>query len=80
MRQKNTPPFSSVIESVEKVPKQILGRDAEESDPLECATINDLILTKGQVAPKNIVLTSQKDFFYRLVRLKRKTQDGNIER
>ncbi len=59
---------SSYVEAVEKVPKQILGRDAEKSDPLECATINDLTLGKGQVTPENIVLTRQKDFSYRLVR------------
>ena len=56
------------VESVEKVPKQILGRDAEKSDLLECATINDLMVAKGQVTPEDIVLTRQKDFFYRLVR------------
>ena len=58
----------AVVEAVEKVPKQILGRDAEKSDLIECATINDLILGKGQgVTPENIVLTGQKDFSYRLV-------------
>jgi hypothetical protein len=57
------------VEAVEKVPKQILGRDAEKSDLIECATINDLILGKDQVTPENIVLTRQKDFSYRLVRL-----------
>ena len=62
------PPVSFVVEAVEKVPKQILGRDAEKSDLIECATINDLILGKGQVTPENIVLIRQKDFSYRLVR------------
>ena len=57
----------AVVEAVEKVPKQILGRDAEKSDPLECATISDLVLGKGQVTPENVVLTGQKDFSYRLV-------------
>jgi hypothetical protein len=56
------------VESVEKVPKQILGRDAGKSDPIEYAASNDLIFRKGQVTPENIVLTGQKDFFYRLVR------------
>jgi hypothetical protein len=55
------------VEAVEKVPKQILGREAEKSDLIECATINDLMLGKGQVPPKNIDLTRQKDFFYRFV-------------
>ena len=57
------------VEAVEKVPKQTLGRDAEKSDLIECATINDLMVGKGQVTPKNIVLTRQKDFSYRLVML-----------
>jgi len=34
-------------EAVEKVLKQIFGRDAEKSDLIECATINDLMLGKG---------------------------------
>jgi len=40
-------PLPIPIEAVENVPKQILGQDAENSDLLECATINDLILGKG---------------------------------
>ena len=56
------------VEAVEKVPEQILGRDAEKNDLTECVTINDLILVKGQVTPENIVLTHQKDFSCRLVR------------
>jgi hypothetical protein len=36
-------------EAVEKVPKHILGRDAEKNDLTECATINDLMFGKGQV-------------------------------
>ena len=59
------------VEALEKVPKQILGRDAEKSDLIECATINDLMFGKGQVTPENTVLTRQKDFSYRLVMLKR---------
>jgi hypothetical protein len=56
------------VEAVEKVPKQILGRDAEKSDLIECATINDPMLGKGQGTPENIVLPGQKDFSYRPVR------------
>jgi hypothetical protein len=56
-----------IVEAVEKVPEQIFGRDAEKSNPIECATINDLMLGKGQVTAENIVLTRQKDFFFRLV-------------
>ena len=55
------------VEAVEKVPKQILGRDAKKSDLIECATINDLMVGRGQVAPENVVFTRQKDFSYRLV-------------
>ena len=60
--------MSLFVEAIEKVPKQIPGRDAEKSDLIECATISDLILGKGQETPENIVLTRQKDFSYRLVR------------
>ena len=59
--------MSFVVEAVGKVPKQVLGLDAEKGELLECATINDLMVAKGQLTPENIVLTHQKDFFYRLV-------------
>ena len=65
----NPAPGELSVEAVEKVPKQIFGRDAEKNDLIECATINDLMLGKGQVIPENILLTRQKGFFYRLVRL-----------
>jgi len=55
------------VEAVGKVPKQILGQDAEKSDLIECVTINDLMLGKGHVTPENTVVTGQKDFFYRLI-------------
>ena len=58
------------LEAVEKVSKLIPGRDAEKSDLIECTTINDLMLAKGQVTPENTVLPGQKDFSYRLVRHK----------
>ena len=67
MRQKTAAPLSFCVEAVEKVPKQIPGRDAEKSDFTECTTINDLMLGKGQVTPENTVLTRQNDFSYRLV-------------
>jgi hypothetical protein len=66
-------PVSSAVEAVRKVPKMVLGWDAEKSDVTECATINDLMLRKGQVTPENGVLTRQKDFFYRLVRRRRRS-------
>ena len=46
--QKTGFPLMPGVEAVEKVPKQILGRDAETSDFIECTTINDLMLGKGQ--------------------------------
>jgi len=39
-------------ETVEKVPKQILGWDAEKNDLTECATINDLVIMGGMRPPK----------------------------
>jgi hypothetical protein len=63
------PRLISIVEAVEKVPKQIPGRDAEKSDLTECATINDLMFAKGQEPPENTVLTRQDDFSYRLIRL-----------
>jgi hypothetical protein len=51
------------IEGVEKVPKKIFRRDVEKNDLTDCATINDLMLGKGQVTLENIVLTRQKEFF-----------------
>jgi hypothetical protein len=56
------PPVSLVVEAAEKVPNQIPGRNAEESDLIECAPINDLTPRKGQETPENTVLTRQKDF------------------
>jgi hypothetical protein len=64
------PLLTSFVEAVEKVSEQIFGRDVEKNDLTECATINDLILGKGQVTPENIVLTDQKDFSNRLVSLR----------
>ena len=39
----------------------------DKKDFTECASINDLMLGKGQVTPKNLVLTLQNGFFCRLV-------------
>ena len=49
-------------ETVQKVPKQILGGDAEKNDLAECATINDLTIMKGRETPKNQALTILKGF------------------
>jgi UTP:GlnB (protein PII) uridylyltransferase len=49
-------------ETVEKVPKQILGGDAEKNDLTECVTINDLIVTRGHETPENHPLTILKAF------------------
>jgi hypothetical protein len=59
---------SLIVEAVEKVPKQIFGRDADESDLIECATINDFMLGRGQVTPENHPLIVVVGFFYRPVR------------
>jgi hypothetical protein len=59
---------SLIVEAVEKVPKEIFGRDAEKNDLTECATINDLMFGKGQVPPENHPLIAVRGFFYRLVR------------
>jgi hypothetical protein len=56
------------VEAVKKVPKQVPGPDAEKSDFIKCATINDLMLRKGQVTPESHPLIVMLDFFYRLVR------------
>jgi len=49
-------------ETVEKVPEQILGGDAEKNDLTECATINDLTIMKGHETPENHSLTILKGF------------------
>ena len=49
--------FTLSGETVEKVPKQILWRDAEKNDFTGCATINYLTITKGRETPKNQALT-----------------------
>jgi len=59
--------LTTIVEPVEKVPKQILGRDAEKSDFTECATINDLMFGRGQDAPENHSLIAGRGFSYRLV-------------
>ena len=54
--------MKSTGETVEKVPKQILGGDAEKNDLTECATINDLTITRGHETPKNHPVTILKGF------------------
>jgi len=49
-------------ETVEKVPKRILGRDAEKNDFTECATINHPTIMKGHDTPKNQASTIPKGF------------------
>jgi hypothetical protein len=49
-------------ETVEKVPKQILGGDAEKNDFTECARINNLIVKKDHETPENHPLTILKGF------------------
>ncbi len=38
-----------------------------KNEVIECATINDLMLGKGQVTPGNYPLIPLRGFFYRLV-------------
>ena len=52
----------SSSETVEKVPKQILGGNAEKNDFTECATINDLTIIRGHETPRNYLLTVLKGF------------------
>jgi len=59
--------LSSSVEAQEKVPKQIPGQDAEKSDLMECAAINNSVFERGQVTPQNRPLIEVIDFFYRLV-------------
>ena len=49
-------------ETVEKVPKQILGGDAEKNDLTECATIDDVIIRRGHETPQNHPLTVLEGF------------------
>jgi len=63
----NLAPDKLYVEAVEKVTKQILGRDAEKSAVIEYGLINDFVLAKGQVTPEYTVLTLQNDFSYSLV-------------
>ncbi|HXX36281.1 MAG TPA: hypothetical protein VEM15_17565 [Thermodesulfobacteriota bacterium] len=49
-------------ETVEKVPKQILGGDAEKNDLTECATIDDVIIRRGHETPPNHPLTVLEGF------------------
>jgi hypothetical protein len=51
------------VEAVEKVPKQILGRDAEKNDLPECTTINDLMFWKGQETPGRPTGNCNEKFF-----------------
>ena len=50
------------VEAVTKVPKRILGRDAEKSDLTEYATINNLMLGKGEVTPEISIQTAKATF------------------
>ena len=66
-----------IVEAVEKVPKQILGQDAEKSDLIECATINDLQVGKGKW-PLKTVYNSSSGLFrqarYALLKNERRSQ------
>jgi hypothetical protein len=49
-------------ETVEKVPKQILGGDTGKNDLTESATINDLTIMRGHKTPQNHPPTILKGF------------------
>ena len=55
-------PVSLCVGAVEKDPKEILGRDVEKDDLTEFATINDLILGRGQVTPKTSLSLVKRTF------------------
>jgi len=55
------------VEPVEKVLKQIFGRDGEKNDLADCATINDLMPGSGQDTPENYPLIAVRGFFDSLV-------------
>ena len=40
------------VEALEKIPKEILALELEKNELTECATLNDLMLAKGQVTRK----------------------------
>ena len=50
-------------EAVEKVPKQILRRDAEKNDLTECTTINDLTIMRGHETPPKPPINYTGGFF-----------------
>jgi len=50
-------------ETVEKVPKQLLGWDAEKNDLTESTTINDLIMMRGHGDPRKPPINYTEGFF-----------------
>ena len=74
----------STGETVEKVPKLILGGDAEKNDFTECATINDLTIMKGRGDPQKSGINYTEGFFDSLGRKSgesgmRITPDNHLE-
>ncbi len=53
---------ASFSETVEKVPKQIFGRDAGKYDLTECPRISDLTITRGHETPKSTHYSTLKGF------------------
>jgi hypothetical protein len=51
--RKSPLPLTPTVEPVEKVLKEIFGRDAGKNDLSECVTINDLHVGKGKLTPEN---------------------------
>ena len=50
-------------ETVEKVPRQILGGDAEKDDLTECATIDDLTIMRRREDPQKSGINYTEGFF-----------------
>jgi len=62
-----------IVEAVEKVSKQIPGRDAKKSDLIECATFKGCHVWEGSSNPRKPPLKRNDGLFYRLVGLKYRT-------
>ena len=54
---------STAAETVEKVPQQLLGWDAEKNDLTESTTINDLIMMRGHGDPRKPPINYTEGFF-----------------
>jgi hypothetical protein len=65
-------------ETVEKAPKQTVGRDAEKNDFTESATINDLTIMKGRPDPPKSGINYTEGFFDSLSRYRNLTRTQRV--